>query len=263
MRPVRIGLFDVYGGSIASGWTRLIFDSFEFPYRVVYPQDLDVGNLRESFDVLIFNGNGIPPVNGRGAGAGPASAVPVAAGRAGFVAQPIPPVDARRQGSVTAATMDKVKAFVRAGGTAIYIGNSALGAARQFDLPVTDQLAAVPREKYFVPGSVLRVSVDPKAPLAYGLAEQLDVFFDNNPVFTVRSNGVAADVQSIAWFASAAPLRSGWAWGASYLDKGVEVLDARVGQGHVLLFAPEITFRAQPHGTFKFLFNGIFRGVTD
>jgi hypothetical protein len=25
----------------------------------------------------------------------------------------------------------------------------------------------------------------------------------------------------------------------------------------VLLVGPEITFRAQPHGTFKFLFNGI------
>jgi hypothetical protein len=25
-----------------------------------------------------------------------------------------------------------------------------------------------------------------------------------------------------------------------------------------MLFGPEITFRAQPHGTFKFLFNGIY-----
>jgi hypothetical protein len=26
----------------------------------------------------------------------------------------------------------------------------------------------------------------------------------------------------------------------------------------VYLFGPEITFRGQPHGTFKFLFNGIY-----
>jgi hypothetical protein len=25
-----------------------------------------------------------------------------------------------------------------------------------------------------------------------------------------------------------------------------------------VMFGPEITFRAQPHGTFKFLFNGIY-----
>jgi hypothetical protein len=31
-----------------------------------------------------------------------------------------------------------------------------------------------------------------------------------------------------------------------------------VGRGRLLLYTPEITFRAQPHGTFKFLFNGIY-----
>ena len=61
----------------------------------------------------------------------------------------------------------------------------------------------------------------------------------------------------MAWFNSPSPLRSGWAWGSEILDKGVEIVDATVGQGKVYLFAPEITFRAQPHGTFKFLFNGI------
>jgi hypothetical protein len=28
----------------------------------------------------------------------------------------------------------------------------------------------------------------------------------------------------------------------------------------VLVFGPEVTFRAQSHGTFKFLFNGIYYG---
>lgn len=260
LRSMRIGLFDVYGGSIPSGWTRLVLESFEFPYQVVFPADLDAGNLRDRFDVLIFNGNGIPAPGGRGGGAGVGA--PGATGRAGFVPRPIPPEYARRQGSFTAATMEMVKAFARQGGTVIYIGSAVQGAARQFDLPVTDQLAGVPADKYFVPGSVLRVSVDPKNPLAYGLPHQVDVFFDNDPVFTLRSDATAG-VKSVAWFADGSPLRSGWAWGAAYLDKGVEVVDAEVGQGHVLLFAPEITFRAQPHGTFKFLFNGIFRGVTD
>jgi len=33
-----------------------------------------------------------------------------------------------------------------------------------------------------------------------------------------------------------------------------------LGKGRVLLFGPEILQRAQPHGTFKFLFNGIQLG---
>jgi hypothetical protein len=42
------------------------------------------------------------------------------------------------------------------------------------------------------------------------------------------------------------------------LEYGVVAIEARVGEGRVLLFGPEILKRAQPHGTFKFLFNGIY-----
>ncbi|HYP15541.1 MAG TPA: peptidase, partial [Bryobacteraceae bacterium] len=45
LRPVRIGLVDQYGGSMPSGWTRLIFEQFEFPFEVVYPPTLDNGEL--------------------------------------------------------------------------------------------------------------------------------------------------------------------------------------------------------------------------
>jgi hypothetical protein len=38
----------------------------------------------------------------------------------------------------------------------------------------------------------------------------------------------------------------------------VQVIDATVGKGKLFLFGPEITFRGQPAGTFKFLFNGIY-----
>jgi hypothetical protein len=33
-----------------------------------------------------------------------------------------------------------------------------------------------------------------------------------------------------------------------------------VGQGTLYMFGPEITFRAQPHGTFKLLFNTLYGG---
>ncbi len=68
-------------------------------------------------------------------------------------------------------------------------------------------------------------------------------------------------VKTIAWFDSKTPLRSGWAWGQGYLENGVVAAEAKVGKGTVLLFGPEILQRAQPHGTFKFLFNGIFSSI--
>ena len=45
------------------------------------------------------------------------------------------------------------------------------------------------------------------------------------------------------------------------MNKGIGIVDAPVGQGRVYLFGPEILFRAQPHGTFKFFFNGIYLSV--
>ncbi len=62
--------------------------------------------------------------------------------------------------------------------------------------------------------------------------------------------------KEIAWFSSD-PLRSGWGWGQQYLNATVGAVEAKVGKGKVCLFGPEITFRGQPHGTFKFLFNAI------
>src|SRR5262245_50258690 len=41
LRPLRIGLWDRYGGSMPSGWTRWILEQFEFPFTVIYPQTLD------------------------------------------------------------------------------------------------------------------------------------------------------------------------------------------------------------------------------
>ena len=41
-------------------------------------------------------------------------------------------------------------------------------------------------------------------------------------------------------------------------EGGVAAAEANDGKGKLYLFGPEITFRAQPHGTFKFLFNGIY-----
>jgi hypothetical protein len=67
-------------------------------------------------------------------------------------------------------------------------------------------------------------------------------------------------VRPIAWYDSPTPLRSGWAWGQQYLDQAVSIVEASLGKGHVVLYGNEVNWRAQPHGTFKLLFNGIYYG---
>jgi hypothetical protein len=90
------------------------------------------------------------------------------------------------------------------------------------------------------------------------MPERTDLMFDNNPVFRFKPGAEAAGLKRVAWFDSARPLRSGWAWGQQYLDGGVAAAEADVGRGKLFLFGPEITFRAQPHGTFRLLFNSLY-----
>ena len=78
-----------------------------------------------------------------------------------------------------------------------------------------------------------------------------------------KPGAAAAGVRRVAWYDSKTPLRSGWAWGQEVLDQRAAAVSAKVGKGNVLLFGPEILQRSQPHGTFKFLFNGIVYGLTN
>lgn len=103
--------------------------------------------------------------------------------------------------------------------------------------------------------------VDVSSPLSSGMEAQTDVFFDDSPVFRLGAGAAAAGIMSVAWHEGKQPLRSGWAWGQSYLENGVAALEARVGKGRALLYGRKILQRAQPHGTFKFLFNGIYASV--
>jgi hypothetical protein len=260
LKPVRIGLWDQYGGSMPSGWTRWLFEQYEFPFEVVFPQTLDAGNLNAKFDVLVFVDGAIPLRDGAAGGAG------------GFGAQPAAdtiPADFRGWlGRVTVAkTVPELKKFAENGGTIITIGSStALG--YHLGLPVKNALVEIvnaverplPREKYFVPGSILEARVDNTNPLAYGMSEHAMVFYDESPAFRLQPEAALKGVKPVAWYESPTPLRSGWAWGQQYLDQAVSIVEAPVGKGHVVLFGNEVNWRAQPHGTFKLLFNGIYYG---
>jgi hypothetical protein len=269
LRTPRIGLADQYGGSMPSGWTRFILEQFEFPFEVVYPKALDAGNLSSRFDVLIFP-SGVGPAEGGAGGGGRGGSA--GGGRGGGGADNIPAEYQPMLGSYTAAqTGPQLRKFVEDGGTVLAVGRSAMNLAQIFRLPISNHLVErspdgtvrpLSAEKYYVPGSVLRMVVDNTAPIAHGFETHVDVFFDNSPVFSLGPEAQGKGVRPVAWFDTATPLRSGWAYGQGYLNGGVEVVQATLGKGRVVLFAPEITFRAQPHGTFKFLFNGIYLGAS-
>ncbi|MCX6545630.1 MAG: M14 family metallopeptidase [Acidobacteria bacterium] len=261
LRPMRVALWDQYGGSMPSGWIRWMFEqAFPLAFDVIYPPALDAGNLAAKYDVIIFPTGAIPLVDG-------------AAGREsrdeGSAPADLPAEFKDRVGSVTVATtVPQLRKFVEDGGTIVAIGSST-NIAYHLGLPVTSALvdttaAGVERpltgDKFYVPGSVLQASVDPTNPLAYGFDETADMMFDRSPAFRLGPDAPLRGVRPVAWFPTSRPLKSGWAWGQHYLKGTIIAVDATLGKGKVCLLAPEITFRGQPHGTFKFLFNAIYYG---
>jgi hypothetical protein len=142
--------------------------------------------------------------------------------------------------------------------------STAVGAALGLPLsnPLTETVdgktSALSPVKFQVRGSLITARVDPSEPLAYGMGETADLFFDSSPVF--RIDPAAKDVHAVAWFSGSKVLKSGWAWGQERLDGASAIVDAPLGKGRVLLMGPEVGQRGQSHGTFKFLFNGVYYG---
>jgi hypothetical protein len=249
IQPARIALWDQYGGAITSGWARFLLEQFEFPYQVVYPPSLDAGNLISKFDVLILPDG----VNFTRPGA-----------RAPLRVNPddVPAEYRDRIGSMTVAkTVPQILDFLNAGGTVLAIG-SATELAQHLHLPVANALVdssgrPLSRTRFYVPGSILALSVDTTFALAQGVRPVTDFYYDNAPAFRLLPDAEAKGVKKIAWIDGPAPLRSGWAWGQNYLSGVTEILQAPVGKGMLVLYGPDPYFRSQPHGTFKLLFNGL------
>jgi hypothetical protein len=259
---VRIGIGDVYGGNMPSGWLRFLFDQFEFPYKVVYPQTIDAGNLKADYDVLIFP-DGALRLNGGGGG-----------GEGFGGGQPKPEtIPAEFRPWLGRYTKEKsvpaLKAFAEEGGAVLAVGSST-SLSYALDMPIADGLTELnvnrvavplPAEKYYIPGSLIRAQVDNTSPLAYGMPSSVDMFFDKSPSFKLLPDAALKGVTAVSWYDGPKVLDSGWAWGQQYLNGTTAVIEAKVGKGKVFFFGPEITFRGQPHGTFKFLFNGIAYGA--
>lgn len=259
----RIALWDSYGGSMPSGWIRWLFEQYHFKGTVIFSKEVDAGNLRSKYDVIVLVGGAVPAVRAS-----------TESNEWGFQRREPKPEEIPAEyhnimGRITAdKSVPELKKFMEAGGKVVTIGTSA-NLGYHLGLPVKNALTEIgpngneriiSNDKYYVPGSILRVNLDSTQQTTWGLTNKTDVYFENSPVFKISAEAIAqGKVKPLAWFTDEAPLRSGWAWGQNYLKGGVVAYEATVGKGKLITFGPEITFRAQAHGTFKLLFNQLLQ----
>ena len=153
------------------------------------------------------------------------------------------------------------------GGNVITVGSST-ALAYHLNLPIKNAITeindagnevALAGTKYYIPGSILRAEINTAEPSNWGMKPEANMVFNNSPVFNLTAQSVSAGIIPLAWYGHDAPLKSGWAWGQSYIKDGVAAFVAPVGKGKLYAYGSEITFRAQSHNTFKMLFNQLYK----
>ena len=128
---LRIALWDTYGGSIPSGWMRWIMEQHHFTFNVIYSKEIDAGDLKNKYDVIVFVGGAIPPL----------SVTTRTAGRDTSLKPESIPAEFRGHiGRISADTsIPQLKKFLEAGGNIVTIGSSTQ-LAYHLKLPVRNAL---------------------------------------------------------------------------------------------------------------------------
>ena len=233
-RPVgraRVALYKPWVENIDEGWTRWVLERHQFAFATLTDAEVRAGGLRARFDAII-----LPSASAERLTMGhPADAVP--AEYAGGLGQP---------------GVDALKAFVQEGGTLVCLDQSCELAISGLGLDVRD-VAREAGEKFFCPGSIVRIELDPAHPLAYGMPRETAGFFAFSSAYRPSAGGrdgrrptVAKDV-----------LLSGWIEGEQAIAGQSAVVEAKVGTGRVVLLGFRVQHRGQSHATFRLLFNAL------
>jgi len=260
LKAPRIALYDQYGGLMPTGWMKYEFEQFEFPYTVVYPQELDAGKLHDKYDVLILPDGAVSAtLFAGGMNRSAYSNRQPAADKVPADVRPLLGVFSKEK------TVPQLQQFVNDGGEIITIGSSNR-LSEGLALPVRSALTEIgpdgkerelPGEKFYIPGSLMKANVDNNNPVAYGMPAKVDMFFDRSPSFQLSPDAAIHGATVIAWYGRGDLLESGWAWGQKYLQDSLAAVRIPEGKGSVIMLGPEVMFRGQPHATFKLVFNGV------
>jgi hypothetical protein len=247
VKNLRVAMYQRYwGGNMDEGWTRFVFDKFEFPYATVMDADIKDGRLGEKFDVLI-----IPADHARML-AGPENTAETGPRERAW---PIPPAPPEYKTGLGKEGAKAVAEFVKNGGKLIALDTASDWAIETCGLKVRNMVANSAWKDFYCNGSTLHVKVHTCERLAYGMPEEALVLNHGSPTFEVTEMFKPEDYRVIVEYPAKDLLQSGWLIGEDKLAGKPCMITAKCGKGEVILFGFRTQFRAQAHGTFKLLFN--------
>jgi len=229
----RIGLYRAYDEPMPQGWTRWLFDGAGIAYEEVRNADVRAGALADRFDVLIFQDQS------------PGSILN------GFSPNRMPPPYA---GGVGQEGVEALRDFVEKGGRLVAIDEATDFAIESLELDVRNAVADLDSADFYIPGSILRLELDPDHRISEGLpAENVAWYWRTSRAFQVNDDRARV----IGSYAEDAPRLAGWVLGEEYVAGKPALVEVDVGAGSVLLFGFQPNFRGQTVGLWPLLFNSL------
>lgn len=233
----RIGLYQSWMPSMDEGWTRWIFDQNGIPYTRLVDADIRKGNLHQKYDAII-----LPDSQPKA----------ILSGHGATGTEGAPPVPPEYRGGLGDSGTAALKAFAQDGGVIVALNKASQVYAGKDTPDVSNVLEGVTNRQFYVPGSILEVSVDPSNPIAFGSTPTVPIFFELSPAFKVSK-----DADAVATYSTDHPLLSGWLLGGKYLSGNAALVNESIGKGHIVLFGFRPQYRAMSEVTYKFFFNAL------
>ena len=270
--PTRVGLWRA-ANNIPAGWMRWLFEQYELDHQVISSLDFD-GDLAEKYDVIVL---------------------PSGTTRSRIVNGLSP----RRHDEswrwaygVGEEGWEKLRGWVKAGGTLIALGTAVETARDLLSLPIEPVLPRggqvagsapgstspvdIPRGQraglqssgdtveptsiFYCPGALLHQEHDAAHPIGFGMADRWPVFFRFDQAYRLTPS-VDIKAEVVSRYPDEADMSaSGWLLGDELLRNQANVISFDVDRGTVVTMGSQVAFRTQARATFKLLFNAIFQG---
>ena len=251
----KFGIYKSWVANMDEGWTRWVLKEHAFAVDTLYDADIRTGNLTQYAAIILPDQSPRRILHGHDESRMPKEYT----------------------GGIGLEGVANLSDYVKNGGRLITFDKASDLAIEQFGLPIRNVTKGISNDKFFIPGSLIRATVDTKHPLADGMQEEIAASFSRSRAFDIvkpsyRGEGGVEEIEKapepnvdiIVKFAEKDLLLSGWANGEEkYLKNKAAMMRAPYGKGDVVLFSFRPQFRGQPRGTYKLIFNAILQAAAE
>lgn len=269
--PPRIALVHTWINTQDEGWVRYAFDQLGVPYTYLSDQKLKVAGALDKFDVIVFPHVGGPVqqlINGR-----PMTGPAIPWRKSALT----PSLDKWDQTDDMRPAMGlegaaALRRFVERGGLLLVEGNTA-------NVPVTlgfnPTVSVASTRALNARGGIYRAQLVGQSPITYGYSTGFPVYFNQSPLMQVQPKDTTGRLDAVDPAIVAAQDRerarvvlrmhekgdsllvSGLLAGGDEMAGKAVVVDAPVGQGHVVLFGIRPMWRWHTQGSFALVLNAL------